>query len=76
MIECMTNSIYRCDEMQGSLKESVQKETLSDERSEYSSQTKRMKKERYMQVPLDQAVYTCGFADQKARMCLHALSRK
>jgi len=35
-----------------------------------------MKKERYMQVHLVQAMYTRRFIEQKERICIHALSQK
>ena len=48
--------------------------THSDDRSQFRLTERR--KKRYTQVSLDQAAYACGFADQKARMHIHTLSRK
>jgi len=48
--------------------------THSDDRSQF--RLLEWRKKRYTQVPLNQVAYSLGLADQKARMCIHALSRK
>jgi len=77
-------SIYKCDEMQSSFKESVQKETHSDDRSQYyrlTTQSYRLdytewRKRGMRRFTIDQAAYTRGFILYKSHIHTHALSQR